>query len=151
MPVKTAVLAMTVLAVCFPYPSRLAAHIDHWRDPDALIQPDALALQPMLTEVRSMLSTLEPIMIDPGSSNGALKIVERYVYQKIPYKYDWITWGTVDYLPTVTEVIEKGHEDCDGRAVVAASLLKGLGYDASSVCAFDSCAPRKAMSSAIRV
>ena len=38
-----------------------------------------------------------------------------------------------DYLPTVTEVIEQGKEDCDGQAVVAASLLKNFGYDAQLV------------------
>ena len=36
----------------------------------------------------------------------------------------------VDYLPTVAEVIEKGREDCDGRAVVAASLLRNFGFEA---------------------
>jgi hypothetical protein len=35
-----------------------------------------------------------------------------------------------EYLPTVAEVFEQGREDCDGRAVVAASLLRRMGYDA---------------------
>jgi len=65
-----------------------------------------------------------------------LKAVEEYVHKKIPYEWDWNTWGAVDYLPTVSEVLEKGREDCDGRAVVAASLLSALGFKAEIVTDF---------------
>jgi hypothetical protein len=39
-------------------------------------------------------------------------------------------WGNAEYLPTLAEVFEQGREDCDGRAVVAASLLRRMGHDA---------------------
>ena len=65
-----------------------------------------------------------------------LSQVEAFVYKKVPYDWDWNTWGMADYLPTVGEVIQMGREDCDGRAVVAASLLKNLGYDARIVTDF---------------
>ncbi len=58
------------------------------------------------------------------------------MYQRVPYEWDWNTWGMADYLPTVEEVVRMGREDCDGRAVVAASLLKNLGYEASIVTDF---------------
>jgi hypothetical protein len=70
------------------------------------------------------------------SAKQFLGIVESYVYRKIPYKWDWETWGMADYLPTVTEAIEMGYEDCDGRAVVAASILTHFGYDAKIVTDF---------------
>jgi hypothetical protein len=126
LPIKWAVLGLTVLVVCFPYPGRLVRHLQHCRDPNALIEPDAPALQPLVEELRSRLS-------DDLKPRDALKRVERFVYEKIPYEWDWNTWGTADYLPTVTEVIEMGKEDCDGQAVLAASLLRCFGFNARLV------------------
>ena len=129
LPVKWAVLGLTLLIVCFPYPSRLFRHLQHWRDPNALIEPDAPALEPLVTELRRRLTPDLP----PAQT---LRQVQRFVYEKIPYEWDWNTWGTADYLPTVAEVLEMGKEDCDGRAVVAASLLRRLGFEAELVTDF---------------
>lgn len=91
-----------------------------------LVDPDAESIQPWLTELR-------PQITDDLSPSQALRTVESFVYKKVPYAWDWDNWGVVDYLPTVDEVVEKGREDCDGRAVVAASLLSNLGYKAELV------------------
>lgn len=129
LPIKWAIFGLTLLAVCFPYPRRLILHLQHCRDPNALIEPDAPAIQPFVEELRPMLTENLP-------PRDVLNLVERFVYEKIPYEWDWNTWGTADYLPTVTEVIEMGKEDCDGRAVVAASLLRNFGFDAQLVTNF---------------
>ncbi len=129
LPAKWAVFGLTVLLVCFPDPGRLVAHIDHWRDPNALIEPDAAAIQPLVEELR-------PQMTDDLSPADALRLVERFVYEKLTYDWDWNTWGTADYLPTVTEAIEMGREDCDGRAVLAASLLANFGFETQIVTDF---------------
>jgi hypothetical protein len=129
LPIKWAIFALVVLAVCFPYPRLLVRHLQHWRDPNALIEPDAPAIQPLVEELR-------PHVQEDLPPREALKRVERYVYDKIAYDWDWNTWGTADYLPTVAEVIEMGREDCDGRAVVAASLLSHFGFNAQLVCDF---------------
>lgn len=126
LPTKWAILLATVLIVCFPYPGRLVKHIAHWMNPNALVDPEAPALQPYVEELRSRM----PADVEPRQ---ALRLVERFVYEKVPYEWDWNTWGTADYLPTVAEVLAKGKEDCDGRAVLAASLLRRLGYDARLV------------------
>ncbi len=128
-PIKCGILAFTVLAVCFPNPVRLARHLAHWRDPNALIEPDAAALAPMVVALRSQLTGLD----DP---RDALRAVEKFVHTEIPYDWDWNTWGSADYLPTVTEVIEMGREDCDGQAVVAASLLRNFGFETELVANF---------------
>ena len=128
-PAKVAVLMLTVLAVCFPYPRLLARHIEHWRDPMKLIEPNSAQLTPLLAE-------LEPKLTPDLSAQDTLRTVERFVYQKVPYAWDWDNWGTADYLPTLDEVFERGKEDCDGRAVVAASLLARLGYQAELVTDF---------------
>ena len=129
LPMKWTVLALTVLVVCFPYPSVLVRHVKHWSNPNALIEPDAASLQPLVEEFRLRLAD-DPL---PGV---ALKRVERFVHEKIPYAWDWDTWGTADYLPTVEEAIEMGREDCDGRAVVAASLLANFGFKVQIVTDF---------------
>lgn len=128
-PLKTAMFLVLWLAVCFPHPGRLVTHVNRWRNPDALIEPDAPALQPLVEEVRRKIPP-------DAAPREALSIVERYVYQRIPYEWDWINWLNADYLPTVAETIERGKEDCDGRAVIAASLLRKLGYHAELVTDF---------------
>ncbi len=128
-PLKTALFLAVGLAVCFPHPGRLVTHVNRWRNPDALIEPDAPLLQPLVEEVRRKIPP-------DAAPREALSIVERYVYQRIPYEWDWNNWLNADYLPTVAETIERGKEDCDGRAVVAASLLRKLGFHAELVTDF---------------
>ncbi|UCE58567.1 MAG: transglutaminase domain-containing protein [Phycisphaerales bacterium] len=128
-PIKWAIFALTFLAVCFPYPGRLWRHIEHWSAPNALIEPEADALRPLVDDLRRILA---PDL----SPKKTLSEVQRFVQDRITYAWDWNTWGMADYLPTVTETIEKGAEDCDGRAVVAASLLRELGFEVEIVTDF---------------
>ncbi len=123
LPVKWLVFGLILLVVCFPYPSLLVKHVEHWRDPNALIEPDAEALKPLVAELRGRMTP----KADPKQ---ALATVERFVLEKVRYDWDWNTWGMADYMPTVDEVLSKGKEDCDGRAVVAASLLRNFGFEA---------------------
>lgn len=128
-PIKALLLAIVVFGVCFPFPSRFVRHIRHWSDPNALVDPNAASLQPLLIELESL--------VPPGAApKDALRTIEAFVYKKVPYDWDWNTWGLADYLPTVDEVMSKGREDCDGRAVVAASLLAASGYEAEIVTDF---------------
>jgi len=53
--------------------------------------------------------------------------------KKIPYHYDWEVWGNLDYWPTAREALDAGREDCDGQAILAASLLRNRGIDAQVV------------------
>jgi len=128
-PVKWALLGASVFLVSFPNPLLFVRHVEHWRDPNAMIEPHLPALQPWVDEVRGRL---KPEMPPPK----ALRAVQKFVYQKVPYKFDWETWGSADYLPTLPEVLKMGAEDCDGRAVVAASILQNLGYRAELVTDF---------------
>ncbi len=129
LPIKWTIFALATVAVCFPNPALLVRHFRHWQDPEALIEPDTPTLQPLWEELRPQLHDDLP----PGE---VLELVERFVYKAIPYEWDWNTWGTADYLPTVAEAIRMGKEDCDGRAVVAASLLRRSGIEAQLVSDF---------------
>ncbi len=72
-------------------------------------------------------------LADEPADSELLPVVQGFVVERVPYAYDWETWGVVDYLPTVEEVVTMGREDCDGRAVIAASLLRGRGVEARLV------------------
>ncbi|NOX57265.1 MAG: transglutaminase domain-containing protein [Planctomycetes bacterium] len=123
---KGAILALTVFAVCFPRPVLLMRHIQRWSDPNALIEPNSPHIESLVEEL---------LASQPVGTNGiedakrTLLAVQELVYKKLPYAFDWVTWGMADYLPTVEEAMEMGREDCDGRAVVGASILSRLGFE----------------------
>lgn len=50
--------------------------------------------------------------------------IEKFVLEKIPYQYDWQTYGVPFYFPTAEEAMEKGTGDCKSRFVVLASLFE---------------------------
>lgn len=122
-PLKVAVFLLVVFAVCFPYPRATIRHFSRVMDPNAVIDPQAEGLDALEAFVRERLNGDE-------STAGILAAVERVVYEHITYSWDWDTWGLVDYLPTTAEALNKGREDCDGRAVVAVSLLRRMGIEA---------------------
>ncbi|MGQ9651388.1 MAG: hypothetical protein ACUVXJ_14870 [Phycisphaerae bacterium] len=120
-PVKWVVFAAVVFAVCYPYPSLLRRHLRNLKQIDKLPDPTEPLLQPMVRD-------LDKHLADRGVTTSApaewLKQVEVFVNHRIPYAFDWDSWGVVDYLPTLAEIIQQGKEDCDGRAVVAAALIR---------------------------
>lgn len=122
-PVKWLLLATVVLVVLFPRLDRLPMTVKRHLDPNALINPDSPALRPLLEEFGQQNA-------EHTDAAQLMKALERYVYRKIPYAWDWDLWGNVEYLPTVEETLARGREDCDGRAVVAASVLRHYGYNA---------------------
>lgn len=130
-PVKCAVVGVVAFGIYFPNPLLFLRHVDHWRNPNAMIDPELPALQPLIHELHA---TLDP-ELPPGK---VLARVQKFVETKIEYAWDWETWGAADYLPTLAEVLAMGREDCDGRAVVAASLLNAppLSYEAELVTDF---------------
>ncbi|MBI5765254.1 MAG: hypothetical protein HZA51_17215 [Planctomycetes bacterium] len=141
-PVKTAVFFLVVLFVCFPYPRQLARNIEHLRNMESMIEPHAPELARYDAELKNRIEK-----IATTQPNGATRMpqavqreVERFVFEKVQYEWDWNLWGSADYMPTVGEMFDKAKEnggqvkeDCDGRAVMAASLMRRLGYRATMV------------------
>lgn len=122
-PLKLALFLLIAFIVHFPHPGRLQTLIARASDFNALIDSNEPRLAELETEVRAGLAA-------DAAPSVALAKVERVVYQHVPYQYDWVTWGNAEYIPTTAEVFDRGAEDCDGRAVVAASLLRRMGYQA---------------------
>lgn len=124
--VKLLILGVVVFLVLFPRPGLFVRQVHRLRHLDELIEPNSPALAQWHAQLQAELpGHLSPLQLQ--------KRVEAFVYKHIPYDWDWNTWGVVDYTPTVEELLLKGREDCDGRAVLAASLLRRMGQDAHLV------------------
>jgi hypothetical protein len=122
-PLKGGFLALIVVLTLFPKVWLLPVWIQRLADLNAVVDPNCPDLAELQARVAARVGERATL---PRLMRG----VENVVYERIPYAYDWDTWGVMDYLPTAAEVFAMGREDCDGRAVVAASLLRRLGYDA---------------------
>ncbi|TWT43984.1 hypothetical protein RAS1_03880 [Phycisphaerae bacterium RAS1] len=122
-PLKLLLLGITVGLVLYPKFWLVPAWLGRLGDMNAMIEPANPRLTGMEREARDLLRGDE-------APPQVLKAVESVVYHHIPYVHDWDLWGVMDWLPTVDETLDAGREDCDGRAVIAASLLRRMGYDA---------------------
>jgi hypothetical protein len=118
---KLALFAVVVLFALYPNPVLLVRQLGHYFDTESLIQPDLAAMPGINRDIDHLLATNTPALSE-------FKAVERFVYRRIPYQYDWHGWANLDYWPTAAEVWERKREDCDGRAVLAVSILRARGY-----------------------
>lgn len=118
---KVALLAGVVLFALYPNPVLFVRQIGHYLDSESLIQPDMPAMPEINREIDQLIATnTQPL--------SEFKAVERFVYRRIAYQYDWHGWWNLDYWPTAAEVWDRKREDCDGRAVLATSILRARGY-----------------------
>lgn len=124
---KAALLLGVCLLMLYPNPVRLWRHVARLLEPSAMIEPDHPRLSALALEVDREVPDRH------ADAASVLRCVERVVYQRLPYKFDWDNWGCANYIPTVDEVLDRGCSDCKGRAVVAASLLVRRGVPARLV------------------
>lgn len=149
-PLKWMIFAGVTLFTLFPNPVQLRRHLTHLADPQKMIQPDAPELADFEAKFISRLEALDASQPGEAASKGPWRKrlsprdvqghVERFVYDHVDYAWDWDQWGSADYMPTVEEMFARAassggrlREDCDGRAVMAASLMRRLGYDSTLV------------------
>jgi hypothetical protein len=125
-PLKLAVFAVVTGLVLYPKVWLLPAWVGRLRNLNTMVDPNCPELAGLEAEVRVAAGPQAPL-------ERLAHALEHVVYEHVPYAYDWETWGVMDYIPTVAEVFAKGREDCDGRAVVAASLLRRMGHEAQLV------------------
>jgi predicted transglutaminase-like cysteine proteinase len=118
---RYALALAATLVVLYPRLDLTLRQIGHLQDWDRLIDPTLPALGPINAEIDAKLP--------PGCPAAQeMQAVQQWVYNHIPYRFDWVTWGNIDYWPTAAEVLEHRMEDCDGQAVLAASLLRARGF-----------------------
>lgn len=125
---KLALLGMVVLFTLYPHPVLLVRGVQHLGDVESLIQPE-------LPEIAEMNRAITAQLKPDATKKEEFRAVERYVYEHIRYEYDWFNWGNLDYWPTAKEAIDRQREDCDGQAIVAASVLRARGFKTAQVVA----------------
>lgn len=125
-PIKLAAFLVVLAVVLYPDPRLLVSWIQRIRDMNSVVDPTHPGLDPFVADVKRRVG------VDPPPDE-LLKAVQDVVHERIPYAWDWETWGVMDFLPTVDEALRMGREDCDGRAVVAASVLRRMDYRAELV------------------
>jgi hypothetical protein len=118
------------LLVLFPRPGLIPRHIQHLHQLESLPDPNEPSLEPVKARFDQYLEARGVQTADP---QVLLAEVNAFVRREITYSWDWDTWGVAEYLPTLAEVIASGREDCDGRAVLAAALLRSKGIAAELV------------------
>lgn len=74
-----------------------------------------------IVKTRNQFSSLEEYEVN---------MAEIFTYLRVKHKPDTMQYLTIDHLPTVSEVMKTGVDDCDGRAILAVTLLLSRGYDA---------------------
>jgi predicted transglutaminase-like cysteine proteinase len=121
---KAALFGAVVLFILNPNLKRAAMHVRHALQPDLLIQTNFPALREINTQVDEWLAASR-------GTRSEVQVVERFVNQRIQYVSDYKNWGNIEYWPTAEEVWERGKEDCDGRAVLAVSILRSRGYESA--------------------
>lgn len=125
-PVKVAFFLVVTGLVLYPKFWLIPTWIGRLSNMNSVLDPQNPHLAPLEAEVRAQVTQDADI--------PALRAaVEKIVLKDVPYAWDWDTKGVMDWLPTVEEVFEAGADDCDGRAVVAASLLRRMGIHANLV------------------
>ncbi len=119
--IRSAVLAAGLLLLLFPDIPRAARQIGHLWNPAALIRPG----HPIVARFTDELSVPREL-----SRRDEARWIARAISDRIRYSYDWIQGWNVDYWPTADEVVATGQDDCDGIAVLTASVLERRGFRA---------------------
>ncbi|MCC6740424.1 MAG: hypothetical protein IT452_15375 [Planctomycetia bacterium] len=120
--VRAVALPLGLLALLFSHPGRALHELRTLRDPNALIAPDDPAVAHLSGEIDAAM---------PGDLDRRAQVawIGAFVERRIAYAHDWDQWWNVDYWPTPSETVASGREDCDGIAVLTASVLKHRGFE----------------------
>lgn len=97
--------------------------VQHTLRPESLIQPDFAGISDINRELDALLNA--------STEPDEPKAVAKYVLKKIRYVSDYENWSNIEYWPTAAQVWSKRQEDCDGRAILAASILRSRGYSSA--------------------
>ncbi|MHC1605339.1 MAG: hypothetical protein ACXQTP_05175 [Candidatus Methanofastidiosia archaeon] len=100
--------------------------------PQKLITIDQDSLNELNMEYAFFKKNLENGAIEPcfNTKNSVIRDIYCFITNKIAYKSDISNFFGFDYLATPKEVIDRGADDCDGKAVLLCTLLVEREYNA---------------------
>lgn len=114
------------VVVLNPNLRRAFQQVDHTLEPERLIQTNFQALPCINAQIDRYVRS-------DGGRRSEARLVAKFVLKKIKYISDYENWGNLDYWPTAEEVWQKRQEDCDGRAILAASILRSRGFHSAAL------------------
>ena len=119
--VKSYLFALVAVVVLNPNLKRAAQQAQHTLNPESLIQTN-------FAGVASINRMIDKTLLQPGAHLSEWRAVEKFVLKQVRYASDYENWDNVEYWPTAEETWSKRQEDCDGRAILATSILRSRGY-----------------------
>jgi hypothetical protein len=119
--VKSLAFVVFTVAVLNPNLKRAVLQVQHTFTPEALIQTNFTALP-------AINAQLDRWVVGDRGQHSEARLVAKFVLRKIKYVTDYENWDNLEYWPTAEEVWSKRQEDCDGRAILATSILRSRGF-----------------------
>ncbi|MDQ8188284.1 hypothetical protein [Pelagicoccus sp. SDUM812002] len=117
-----------VLFSLFPNLHRLAGQFSRVLHPERLVDPFFLGSDEALAELEREI----PILPHDAPLSQRVDAVHAFVKKRITYESDWnLFGGNLHDWPTAAEVWQRKSDDCDGIAIVGASLLNRIGISAT--------------------
>ena len=123
---KLFLFTFVFLLVTFPNPVLNIKQINAYSNTENLFDTDFPELDVINTKIDSLLP-------DEYTFQDEYKTIIQYIYQNIPYRFDWDNWGNSEYWPSAAETWRRGCEDCDGRAILAVAIFRSRGYKDANI------------------
>ncbi len=119
--IKSTLFLVVLFFVLYPDPVKFVKQVNHIKNTDKLIKSN-------FKEMKNINKKINERLGKSYNLKEEFYAIQSFVYKNITYSYDWINWGVVDYWPAADEVWERKKEDCDGRAILAVSILRSRGF-----------------------
>jgi predicted transglutaminase-like cysteine proteinase len=118
---KTLIFGMLAAVILNPNLRLAVKQIHHTLYPESLLQSN-------FPSCRVINERIDGLVADDAGRQPEIKLIEKFVCRNIRYVSDYENWSNAEYWPTAEEAWSRGREDCDGRAVLAVSILRSRGY-----------------------
>ncbi len=112
-------------------PSEWPTQLSHKLDLPSTIEPDHAEIEELNECIEEGWTELSKYHPGEEAIKGELSYIEYEIKECIDYCTDLENpdYQAFEHFPTVTQVFESRVDDCDGRAIVACSLLIHRGYN----------------------
>lgn len=122
---KLLIFSIVLLVVISPNPVLNIKQISAYLDTEALFTP--------FPELETINAQIDSLLPDDYTFKDEYNTIVRFVYQHIPYQFDWDNWTNSEYWPSAADTWKRGREDCDGRAILAVAIFRFRGYKDANI------------------
>src|SRR5438046_3139212 len=105
-PIKLACFLLVLAIVLYPNPRLFLIWLHRIQNMNSVIDATHPGLARFVDDVRTRVPADAP-------PSDVLAAVQEVVLKRVQYAWDWDTWGVMDYLPTVDEVLKQGRDGFD--------------------------------------